>query len=72
MRSKFDTAHNKKLYQHWTTDRYIGEVRTFMESDLGLPKDLTDNESIVKMLTLIFPCTNRKQLDSLPYQMDEN
>ena len=65
-REKFDTYHNKKLYQHWTFDDHIRHVRTYITEDLHLPESLRDIESIIKMVTLLFPCSTRKQLPLLP------
>ena len=37
-----------------------------MVKDLALPEALLDHESVVKMLTLLFPCTTRRRLPLLP------
>ena len=42
-----------------------------MTKDLALPDALQDNDSVAKMLTLLFPCTIRKSLAILPHQMDD-
>ena len=38
---------------------FFKNVRIFMD-DLGLPGELIDDENILKLLTLLFPCTNKK------------
>ena len=68
-RSKFDLHHNKKLYQHWSTETYMTNVRKFMTNDLRLPAALLDQENVVKMLTLLFPCSTRKHLPASAVDM---
>ena len=70
-RAKFDEFHNKKLCQHWANERYLKEVRAFMVKGLVLPDALQDNDSTIKMVTLLFPCTIRKLFDIPLQQMDE-
>ena len=65
LREKFDQSQKKKGYVHWTTDRYIHQVRAFMVRDLNLPSALLDSASIAKMLTLVFPCTIKRPLPKL-------
>ena len=43
-----------------------------MTKDLKLPDALTDDDSIAKMLLLLFPCAIRKDLTSLTLQMSDN
>ena len=61
-RSKFDCHHNVKHFQHWTANAYIKNVQIFMTEDLKLPETLLDIENIVKMITLLFPCSLRKKM----------
>ena len=42
-----------------------------MVKDLVLPDALQDNDSTIKMVTLLFPCTIRKLFDIPLQQMDE-
>ena len=43
-------------------DQYIYHVRNFMTKDLSLPGSLISEENTIKMLTLLFPCTEHKAL----------
>ena len=43
-----------------------------MTEGLQLPDALTDDDSIAKMLLLLFPCAIRKELTSLTLQMSDN
>ena len=59
LRERFDQGRKMSLYQHWTEYMYLKNVRTFMD-DIKLPQSLKDQESTLKMLTILFPCTIRK------------
>lgn len=50
-------------------DQYLYHVRNFMMKDLSLPGSLMNNESAVKMLTFLFPCTENKTLKKLGYSV---
>ena len=43
-----------------------------MTKDLQLPDDLIDDDSIAKMLLLLFPCAIKRELTSLTLQMSDN
>ena len=47
------------LYQHWEEEAYFRNVKMFMV-DLRLPAELIDHQNILKLLTLLFPCTVKK------------
>ena len=69
-RDRFDNVHSKKSYMHWTTENYIQQIRAFMVDELALPEPLMCDANIVKMLTLIFPCTTRRPLPNLTERVD--
>ena len=60
MRKKFDRKRRPSLYQHWSTDVYMSQVRTFMVDILSLPSQFINAVDILKMLTLLFPCSIKK------------
>lgn len=66
-RSKFDLLHNPNTYQHWTNEGYIHKVRVFCTEQLKLPEAIMDHQSIVKVVTILFPCTLRKDMGACPF-----
>ena len=69
-RDKFDSVHSKKSYMHWTTENYLTHIRGFLKDELLLPDELMTDANVVKMLTLIFPCTTRRPLPNLTERVD--
>ena len=69
-RQQFDEGHNKKLYQHWSIETYLKQVRRFMIETINVPTALQDYEHVIKMLTLLFPCSTRKPLPELSTIVD--
>ena len=63
-RSVFDLSHNPKTYQHWSNDSFLIKVREHCTYYLKLPEELLDEESIIKILTILFPCSIRKNFGS--------
>ena len=59
-RAKFDTRHNPNCYQHWSKCKYTKNVRCYMVNVLNLPSVFLDQDSILKMITLLFPCSTKK------------
>ena len=59
-REKFDTHHNPNCYQHWSKDKYFKNVHCYMVNVLNLPSLFLNQDSIFKMITLLFPCSNKK------------
>ena len=58
-RTKFDQGRKISLYQHWKPETFVLHTKKFMKS-LGVPDALMDEASMLKILTIIFPCTIKK------------
>ena len=69
-RAKFDEGRNKRAYLYWSTQDSIDHIVKFMTQKLALPAALMDEENIIKMLTLIFPCSTRKPLPAMTSNVD--
>ena len=59
-RDRFDSNHNKRSYHRWSIQKYLQHVHTYMKKELALPDELLDEESIGKMLTILFPQSNKR------------
>ena len=59
LRTEFDQGRKISLYQHWSDQTYLKNVRNFMDR-VGLPNDLKDEQNALKLLTIIFPQTLKK------------
>ena len=59
LRTKFDNGRKMSLYQHWTEESYMTNIIAFM-NDLNLPQELKDDENMLILLTILFPCTVKK------------
>ena len=64
------SLNNKKGYIHWGIDKFIDMVGKFVKNDLELPVALQDHENVVKMLTLLFPCSVRHPIPNLMSKVD--
>ena len=58
-RTKFDQGRKISLYQHWKPETFVLHTKKYMKS-LGIPDALMDEASMLKILTIIFPCTIKK------------
>ena len=58
-RTKFDQGRKISLYQHWKPEGFVLHTKKFMKS-LKVPDALMDEASMLKILTIIFPCTIKK------------
>ena len=56
IRSVFDQGRKQSLYQHWSHDTYLNNTRQFMDR-LKIPIELRDHDNVLRLLTIIFPCT---------------
>ena len=59
LRTKFDKGRKPSVYQHWDESAYLDNVRAFM-NELRLPSELIDHDNILKILTILFPCSIKK------------
>ena len=60
IRQTFDQG-RKRFYLHWSHQDYLENVRQFMDQ-LQIPQELRCYDNVLKLLTIIFPCTV-KQID---------
>ena len=56
IRSVFDQGRKQSLYQHWSHDTYLNNTKQFMDR-LRIPSELRDHDNVLRLLTIIFPCT---------------
>ena len=69
-RAKFDETQKNHGYIHWTAEKYFQNLQIFVMRDLKLPPELQDDQSVVKVLTLVFPCTLRRPLPNMLLTID--
>ena len=56
LRTEFDQGRKHSLYQHWSSECYLENVRSFMKK-IRVPNNLCRHDYQLIMLTILFPCT---------------
>ena len=60
LRTRFDQNCKKSNHSRWSIEKHMQYVRLFMTEDLALPHQFLNEENIVKMMTLLFPLSKKK------------
>ena len=59
-RKEFEAKHSVKRFQHWTISDFTLHIAGFMAEELAVPVDLLNEQNVLKMLIILFPCVHKK------------